>query len=192
MKKCRQNNAPSNKFALSSKSFLNLRSLLQFVLPMKNIPVCIECSKSLSEGVHDFSLEVFGHPLCMRHQAIIMESGVSEQATYLYLALRSRDLPFVLSYFDGFKNVDMAIPGKLHIEVSGKHTSIGKIAMNTASPSVLSSKFNIPTIVIPDCLFQNPGTFHKTVDELAKYCLPLISQSSFYHLAHSLSRAQLQ
>jgi hypothetical protein len=159
---------------------------------MKTKPVCIECGKFLSEGVHDFSLEVFGHSLCMRHQAIIMESGVSEQATYLYLALRSRDLPFVLSYFDGFKNVDMAIPGKLHIEVSGLHQSVHKMAMTTQSPLVLSAKFNIPTIVIPDCLFQNPGTFRKTVDELAKYCRPLVSQSSFYHLAHSLTAAQLQ
>ncbi len=159
---------------------------------MKTNPVCIECGKPLSEGVYNFALEVFGHPLCMRHQAIIMESGVSEQATYLYLALRSRDLPFVLSYFDGFKSVDMAIPGKLHIEVSGMHQTADKIAMTTRSPLVLSAKFNIPTIVIPDCLFQNPGTFHKTVDELVKYCRPLISQSSFYHLAHSLTRAQLQ
>lgn len=159
---------------------------------MKTNPVCIECGKYLSEGVHDFSLEVFGHPLCMRHQAIMMESGVSEQATYLYLALRSRDLPFVLSYFDGFKNVDMAIPGKLNIEVSGMDQSVNRLALTTQSPLVLSANFNIPTIVVPDCLFQNPKTFHKTVEELAKYCRPLMNQSSFYHLAHSLIPAQLQ
>src|ERR1700712_2749768 len=101
---------------------------------MKTNPVCIECGKTLSEGVNNFSLEVFGHPLCMRHQAIIMESDVSEQATYLYLALRSRNLPFVLSYFDGFKQVDMAIPGKLHIEVSGMHQPANKIAMSAPTP----------------------------------------------------------
>ena len=159
---------------------------------MKTNPICIECGKSLSAGVHDFSLEVFGHPLCMRHQAIIMESGVSEQATYLYLALRSRDLPFVLSYFDGQKNVDMAIPGKLNIEVCGVHESLNKLAVPTLTPVIHTASFNIPTIVIPDCLFQNPKTFRKTLDELTKYCRPLINQSSFYHLAHTLTPSQLQ
>src|SRR5450432_2980720 len=86
---------------------------------MKTTPYCLECRQPISWGVHVFSQRVYGHSLCMRVQYLIAESGATGQAVDLYLALKSRNFPLVLEYFDGHKHIDIAIPGKLYIEVNG-------------------------------------------------------------------------
>jgi hypothetical protein len=159
---------------------------------MKTTLFCLECGKHLTEGVHDFSVLVYGHPLCMSHQTFIAESGVSPRAIDLYLALKSRDLPVALEYFDGHKHVDIALPGKLYIEINGSHHYDSMQALADLNRSVYSLQENISTIAVPNYLLNHPETFRLTVEELAKACRSLLAKSSFWELAHSLRPVQLQ
>src|ERR1700687_1414477 len=103
---------------------------------MKTIPHCIECRQPISWGVHVFSQSIYGHSLCMKDQYLIGESGATGQAVDLYLALKSRNFPLVLEYFDGHKHVDMAIPGKLYIELIGPQQQRGRREMKDLLRSV--------------------------------------------------------
>ena len=146
---------------------------------MKTNTRCLECDRLLTKGIFNLSVEIFNHPLCAQHQAELIESGAGEQTIYLYLALRSRKLPVVIGYFDGNYPVDIAIPGKLHIEVDSHYHEDYRHS-------------RVPTIIIPKSLFNNPHAFRKTVDQLVTACEPFISRSLFYHLAQTLSIVQMQ
>jgi hypothetical protein len=159
---------------------------------MKTIPQCLECGIPISQGVHEFSQEVFGHSLCLRHQAGIIESGATEEAIELYLALKDHQIPVTLEYFDGHQHIDIALPGKLYIEVKGDQHYHSIQAFTDLTRSVCSLKENIHTIAIPNYLLNDPETFRLTVAELTKACRSLITKSSFWELAHTLTPVQLQ
>ena len=76
--------------------------------------------------MHEFSQELYGYSLCMKDQYLLGESGATAQTVDLYLALKARNFPVKLEYFDGYKLVDIAVPGKLYIEVSGYDLGTGK------------------------------------------------------------------
>src|SRR5437867_3837319 len=103
---------------------------------MKTIPHCLECGLPISRGVHEFSQRIYRHSLCMKDQFLIEESGATAQAVDLYLALKSRNFPLVLEYFDGYKHVDIALPGKLYIEVNGGYHQANRQAMTDLTHSV--------------------------------------------------------
>jgi hypothetical protein len=159
---------------------------------MKTAPHCLECGRSITQDVYEHSLEFFGHPLCIGHQTFITGSGASPQAVDLYFALKYLNLPVALEYFDGHKHVDIAIPGKLHIEINDGHHYESMQSYIDLSRSVDSLQENIPTIAIPVYLLNDPQAFGLTVEELAKACRFQLSCSSFYGLAHYLSPEQLQ
>ncbi len=137
---------------------------------MKAITQCIECHQSITWGVHNYSQQEFGYSLCMKCQDKLDDSEATEFAIELYLALKSRNLPVVLEYNDGHKTVDIAIPGKLYIEVNGGYHNTRKQAMTDLTRSLYSLKDHIPTIPIPNYLLTNPRTFDETVEMLTKAC----------------------
>jgi hypothetical protein len=159
---------------------------------MKTHPHCAECGAPISWGVYDFSQEVFGCPLCLKHQVFNTESCATPWAKNLYLALKSCRIPVVLEYFDGHKLVDIALPGKLYIEINGPDHYNSIQAMTDLTRSVYSLQENIPTISIPNYLLENPETFKLTVEQLTKACRTLLVKSSFWELAHTLTPVQLQ
>jgi len=161
---------------------------------MKSIPYCLECRQPISWGVHVFSQRVYGHSLCMKDLYLIGESGATGQAIDLYLALKSRNFPLVLAYFDGHKHIDMAMPGKLYIEVSEPHHLAQQQAMKDLTHSVYTLEKKIPTIIITDKLLDNPQTFNHVINELSKACSMMLKSSNPYSFtaAPPLTPAQLQ
>ena len=161
---------------------------------MKTIPHCIECGIPISWGVHVFSQRIYGHSLCLKDQCAIAESDATGRAVDLYLALKSRKFPVVLEYFDGQKYIDMALPGKLYIEISEPHHQNNCQAMNDLASSVYSLEKNIPTIIISDRMLEDPGTFEHVVNELSKACNVMLKPMHTYSitLAPPLTLAQLQ
>ena len=161
---------------------------------MKTNPHCIECGKPISWGVHVFSQRIYGHSLCLKDQCEIAESGATGQAVDLYLALKSRKFPLVLEYFDGHKHVNMALPGRLYIEVNEPYLLTSQQAMNELTDSIYSLEKNIPTIIISHAMLDNPKTFDHVVNELSKACRIMLKPLENYpfSLTPPLTSAQLQ
>jgi hypothetical protein len=161
---------------------------------MKTIPHCLECGQPISWGVHEFSQQLYGHSLCMKDQWLLGESGATAQVVDVYLALKSRNFPLVLEYFDGHKHVDIALPGKLYIEVNGAYHQSDWKTMNDLTDFVYSPGKKIPTIIISNAIVENPGTFAHVVDELSKACRLMLKPSYEFSVACAppLTRAQLQ
>jgi hypothetical protein len=160
---------------------------------MKTIPRCLECRQPISWGVHEFSLQLYGHSLCIKDQCLIGESGATAQAVDLYLALKSRNFPVVLAYFDGHKHVDIAMPGILHIEVTGPHSQENAL-ISDLTRAIYSLEKEIPTIIISVALLDNPGTFAHVVDELSKACRVMLRPTHEFSIAFAppITIAQLQ
>jgi hypothetical protein len=159
---------------------------------MKTNAFCVECKQPISRGVDEFSQRLYGHSLCMKDQYLLGESGASGKAVDLYLALKSRNFPVVLEHFDGFKQVDLAIPGKLYIEVCMSYHHSGRQAMKDLSFSVYSQEKKIPTIIIPDVMLNHPRSFMHVVDELTKACRVVLNQTSILSIFPAVTAVQLQ
>jgi len=161
---------------------------------MKTIPYCIECGKPISWGVHVFSQRIYGHSLCLKDQCTIAESGATGRAIDLYLALKSRNFPVVLEYYDGQKLIDLALPGKLYIEVNERHHMNHSQAMNDLTSSVYSLEKKIPTIIISDTMLEDPESFEHVVSELSKACNVMLKSTHDYSftVAPPLTWAQMQ
>ena len=139
-----------------------------------------------TENLRSFSLP--------KDQCAIAESGASGRAVDLYLALKSRNFPVILEYFDGQKHIDMALPGKLYIEVNERHHQNKYQAMNDLASSVYSLEKKIPTIIIADTMLDDPGSFEHVVNELSKACSVMLKPTHSYSLTvvPPLTLAQLQ
>jgi hypothetical protein len=161
---------------------------------MKAMPHCLECRQPISQGVHEFSQRLYGHSLCMKDQYLLGESGADALVVDLYLALKSLDFPLVLEYFDGYRQVDIALPGKLYIEVNASYHSGNWERISDLTESVYSLENKIPTIIISDALLDTPGTFAHAVNELSKACRLMLKPSYEYSVACAppLTAAQLQ
>ena len=159
---------------------------------MKTTLHCLDCGTPITKGVYDFSILIYGHPLCLGHQSFLTESGATPRTVDLYFALKERDIPVALEYFDGSRNISITLPGKLYIEVNRPRHLDSHRALADLSRSVYSLQKNISTIAIPDYLLDDPETFRQTVKELTNACRAMIAKSSFWELAHSLRPVQLQ
>jgi hypothetical protein len=159
---------------------------------MKKQFYCLECCKPISEGVHAFSQELYGHSLCIKDQFYLEESGASAQAIDLYLALRARNFPVKLEYFDGKKHVDIAMPGKLYIELSG-YGWLADWEMISREESN-AGPMKIPIILIPNDMLETKKTFARVVNELSKACRVMLKpqQDFSMYYAPALTAAQLQ
>ncbi len=161
---------------------------------MKTMHRCLECGQPISRGVHEFSKRLYGYSLCMKDQYLIGESGASARVVDLYLALKSVNFPLVLEYFDGHKHINIALPGKLYIEIYGpdQHEQ-GQVMKNLmGSVDILEKK--IPTILISNVMLENPVTFARLVTELSKACRAVLKKSREFSVscAPPFTAAQLQ
>jgi hypothetical protein len=128
----------------------------------------------------------------MKDMFNIDESGATAQAIDLYLALKARSFPVMLEYWDDHKHVDIALPGKLYIEVSGpSHNSRSQIISNLTR-TVFSLEKNIPTIIIPNSMLENAALFEHAVNEISKACRMVMKKPVVTGMKLSFSREQLQ
>ena len=159
---------------------------------MKKQFYCLECCRPISEGVHAFSQELYGHSLCMKDQFYLEGSGATAQAIDLYLALKAREFPVKLEYFDGKKHVDIAMPGKLYIELSGyERLSDWE---NISGTECNADSMKIPIILIPGNMLGTKKTFARVVNELSKACRVMLKPRQEFSIygAPALTAAQLQ
>jgi hypothetical protein len=129
---------------------------------------CCECGKPITPGVYEYSIDVLGYALCLPHQGWISRSTATPEAKALYFALKEKNLPVELEYFDGIKTVDIAVPGKLYIEVDGRHHAEDpEQAFTDLRRTFHSLRDHIPTIRIPNTLTFDSYLFQKAVDTLS-------------------------
>jgi hypothetical protein len=119
---------------------------------------CVECNKPIDKAVFYYSIEVFDFPLCRNHQEWIrnLDAKTTDEAIYLYLALRECGVPAVLEKADEYKTVDIAIEeAKVHIEVDGMHHNFdSKQAMSDLKRTFHSFKKGYFTLRIPNPLIR--------------------------------------
>ena len=161
---------------------------------MKTMAHCLECGQPISRGVNIFSQRIYGHSLCMKDQFLIEESGATAHTIDLYLALKARNFPLVLEYFDGYKHVDMAIPGRLYIEVNGVFQQADWEAETDLTHSIYSLEKKIPTIIITNALLENPRSFAHVVEELSKACRVMLAPMNDFSMVFgpAFTAARLQ
>ena len=159
---------------------------------MKTIPYCLECGQPISWGVHLFSRRIYGHSLCLKDQSRIEESGATARAVDLYLALKARNFPVVLEYWDDHKHIDIALPEKLYIEINGPYHNSTSQIMTDLSRTVYSLEKNIPTIVIPNSMLENAASLEHAVNEISKACILMMQKSAVTGMIFSISPEQLQ
>ncbi len=138
---------------------------------MNNFYYCLHCGTSITKGVHDFSTDVYGIPLCLTHQIKLQESQASREAKDIFLALKYNNIPAELEYNDGKKTIDVAIPGKLYIEMdcSSEHEAEqAMVELITAFKTPHKEK--IPTVKIPNSLVNDHAMFKRAMDCLAEMC----------------------
>jgi hypothetical protein len=134
---------------------------------MDDLYTCLHCGKSISNGIFEFSIDVYGVPLCLKDQVLLIESSASQEAKDLFLALRYHKIPVELEYHDGNKTFDIAIPGKLYIEVEGVQKDETATVQADLFSLPATETGRIPTIKIPHYIVNSPNLFKKTVDGLA-------------------------
>jgi hypothetical protein len=159
---------------------------------MKTIPCCLECGQPVSLGVHLFSRRIYGHSLCMKDQSKLEESGATAQVIDLYLSLKSLNFPVALEYWDGRKHVDIALPGKLYIEVNGPYHDSRSRIMTDLTRTIFSLEKNIPTIMIPNSMLENKTSFDHAVNEISKACRMVLKKPVVTGMKLSFSREQMQ
>jgi hypothetical protein len=133
---------------------------------MDNTYHCLECGRSISPGVHDYSSDIFGFPLCLKHQNWLDNCKATKEAIKLYFGLKSNSVPVVLEYYDGRKTIDISIPGKLYIEVNGNYHLEPDQALTDFLRSIHSWKDNIPTFHVSNEHIWNSYYFGIIVDKL--------------------------
>ncbi len=156
------------------------------------MPCCLECGKPVAPGVHLFSRRIYGYTLCMKDQIMIEESGATGLVVDLYLALKSREFPVVLEYFDGRKHIDIALPGKLYIEINGSYHNTTNQILNDLSRTVYSLEKNIPTIIIPNSMLEPPASFAHAVNEISKACRMMLRKPQITGMGQLISAVHLQ
>jgi hypothetical protein len=134
--------------------------------PMNDLYTCLHCGKSITKGLGEFSIDVYGVPLCLKDQVLLIESDASQEAKDLFLALRYNNIPVELQYHDGNKTFDIAIPGKLYIEVDTQQQIDENLQLTDLLLNSVSTENNIPTIKIPHGVVRSPNLFKEAVDGL--------------------------
>lgn len=119
---------------------------------------CSYCNEPISDGVWNFSEDVYKMSLCRKHQFWFQKTLQSNRTTretlYLFLRLKQNNLNPILEFWDGFKTVDIAIPhANIHIEVDGRqHNTDHLVALADLQRTFFSLKNGITTIRIPNSL----------------------------------------
>jgi hypothetical protein len=131
---------------------------------------CLECGKTISQGIYDYSTDQFGHPLCLKHQVALNESGATTASIALYLALKLNKVPVELEYRDGRNNTALAIPGKIYIEIDDEYQPEHEQALIDFFETVHSLKEDMPTFRISNAHIDNTHQFEMIVERLTEIC----------------------
>jgi hypothetical protein len=138
---------------------------------MSNFYQCLECGKIITEGVNIFSTKVHGFPLCLSHQCWIVESNASPEAKAVYFALKYNKIPVILEWEDKNHVADVAIPGKLLIEMTLKDDRRQEERLTELARDFYSWKEEVPTFQISRSTVNSPRQFKHTINRLVELCM---------------------
>jgi hypothetical protein len=127
----------------------------------------------------------------MKDQFLLGESGAAAHTVDLYLALKARNFPVRLEYFDGYKHIDIAVPGKLYIEVSGHDLAEKQIIAGLAGDSYMP-EMKIPTILVSNTMLGKKRNFSHVVNELSKACRVLLNPVCGFSVACAPKYTEVQ
>lgn len=121
---------------------------------------CIECDQAISYKVYEYSMKIFGGPLCILHQDIVATfalGNTTSETLRLYYALKRRGIPAEIEKNDGYKTIDIAIPkAKINIEVDGPfHNTNHNQALIDLKRTYYSFLKGYFTFRIPNTLVNN-------------------------------------
>jgi hypothetical protein len=130
---------------------------------------CLACGTAISQTEHTISNRHHHLSLCTKHQKLLEPGKATRYAKKLFIKLWVRKLPVELEYKDrNDRTIDIAIPGKLHIEVEGWHHDEAKYALDDLTRIISSLENGIVTIRLPNQLIYNDYYFEQTLDKLEK------------------------
>jgi hypothetical protein len=76
---------------------------------MKSTHYCLECGKPISDGLYEFSTEVYRFPLCSHHLYLIEKRGITDQALRLYFSLKKSEFPETRQYPTGITGLARSV-----------------------------------------------------------------------------------
>ncbi|MEO5639485.1 MAG: DUF559 domain-containing protein [Chitinophagaceae bacterium] len=119
---------------------------------------CQNCSCRIEETVFDYSMEHYDFALCTLCQDWLKNKmdETSQETIYLYLSLRTRNVPASLEKSDAYKTTDIAvIDAKVNIEVDGpQYNSNPGQALSDLERTYASFKKGYLTLRIPHSLVR--------------------------------------
>jgi hypothetical protein len=138
---------------------------------MNNSHECVECGIAIPEKAYLASDKKFGSPLCQKHQRWLVKSKATPEAITLYVALKTYKVPVLLEYWDGKKSIDIAVPGKLYIEVEKLQEEEADVALIRFLQTFQVPKETIPTITISPSLMSHRYEFNIAITRLIELWL---------------------
>ena len=148
---------------------------------------CIECGKSISQGILTFSIDKYNIPLCIEHQKWIDKKAdrTTSEVIKLYFALKAKSIPAELEKYDGYKHIDIIIPkAKINIEIDGLHHNYNdKQAFSDLKRTFYSFLKGYYTLRIPNCLVKDDKLLKETAKVIHQIFNDCLSKTwnSFYH-----------
>jgi len=131
---------------------------------------CNMCNENIPKEVYEFSIDKFRYALCQKHQVFFDNPYISEESMHVYFALRDYDIPVIIEYWDKNKTVDIAIPGKIYIEVDGQQHYEPEAALTDLLRSFHAWKDKIPTFRISNESVRNQKHFKIIIERLVELC----------------------
>ena len=128
---------------------------------MKSCPQpvnCQNCSCCIDQRVLEYSLDHYNFALCTACQQWLKSKmdETTQETIYLYLSLRTRNVPAILEKSDGYKTIDISVvDAKVNIEVDGPHHSSNpNQALSDLERTYYSFKKGYLTLRIPNSLVR--------------------------------------
>jgi len=127
------------------------------------IPNCQNCSCQIDNHMLEYAMEHYGFALCISCQGWLKEKmdETSQETIYLYLSLRTRNVPAMLEKSAGRHTTDIAVAqAKVTIEVEGPQYHPNQ-ALSDLQKTYQTFKKGYLTLRIPHTLVK------KNLDETA-------------------------
>ena len=141
---------------------------------------CLNCYKSIDGNVYIYSIEHYGHNICIKCQRWLDRQieNTTREVVDLYFALKRKGFEPDMEKFDGHKHIDIVFERpKLHIEVDGiQHNQSTKQALSDLKRTFYSIKEGYLTIRIPNVLVKDE------LNETTDYLVELILERYYKHI----------
>ena len=136
---------------------------------------CQNCSCQIDQSILEYSMEHYNFALCTVCQLWLKEKmdETSQETIYLYLSLRTRNVPAMLEKTEGYKTTDISVAAaRVTIEIDGpQHHSNLNQALSDLQRTYQTFKKGYLTLRIPHALVR------KNLDQTADCITAFLNES---------------